>query len=76
MYLTKCLKCNTIMYEDNPSEVSRDYTDKEIEDINILNITIVYDDNDDEKEYGFLACPKCLHDGNLIDCVDDIKEYK
>ena len=47
MMLTECLKCGTIMYDDNPSIDSRDYTDEEIEDIDIESMIMMMKKNMD-----------------------------
>ena len=73
MMLVECLKCGAVMCDDNPSIDSREYTDEEIEDIDIVNMIIFFDDNDDEKEYGYYVCPNCKTNGHLIDCKKNLK---
>jgi thioredoxin-related protein len=74
-HLCKCNYCETVMYDENPSNNQREYTEEELAaaTITIENMEQVEEEDSEEDDvHYFWACPVCQTDDTLKDYDKDL----
>ena len=66
MKIAYCNKCNVFMEDNNPSDKSYEFTEKN----KPLGVYVDMTRNTDDSENVFHCCPSCMDDGHLIDVTD------
>jgi hypothetical protein len=67
-HLCQCNNCGAILYDENPSDNSREYTHEEIDATCAPEFMVFLED-----EEGFsMGCPNCETDGYLVDLTEDL----
>lgn len=64
MKLCKCNNCETVMFDENPTETGFDFDDKDVANYKPEHMAYL----EDETGY-FWGCPNCETDGYLTDLV-------